>query len=98
MLFMPLPVCRLRFVTCAALVLLAGCGKAAEPPAGKAAGAQVLPGTISDAMLDVDRSQSQPLLAPPPRARDATIDTATGDASDAPSDAPVLPDAPATAN
>jgi hypothetical protein len=98
MLFMPMPARSCRFLICTALVLLAGCEKAAQPPAGKAAGAQVLPGTISDSMLDVDRSQSQPLLAPPPRTRDDAGVTATDDASDAAVDAPAKPDAAVPAN
>jgi hypothetical protein len=73
----------------AALVLLAlsGCGKSAPPPAGKAAGAQVLPGTISDAMLDVDTSHSQPLLQPVQARNRTTADDIMGDASDGASDA-----------
>jgi hypothetical protein len=75
---------RSLFALCAICLLLAGCGKAAQPPAGKAAGAQVLPGTISDAMLNLDQSRAQPLLQPPPR----PVAAASEAASDAPSDAP----------
>lgn len=73
--------------------LLGGCGKAPAPPAGKAAGAQVLPGTISDSMLDLDKSQSQPLLQPAPRSHAAGPDTASDAADDtaaAPADAPAV--------
>lgn len=54
----------LALVACAAL---AGCGKKAGNDDGKAqaAGGEVLPGTVSDAMIDLDRSQAEaPLQAP----------------------------------
>ena len=96
---MPLPACSFRSLTCAALLLALGaCGKGADQTAGKAAGAQVLPGTISDAMLNLDQSHSQPLLQPVQHTKDAAPDAATDDASDAAADTPVKPDAPAPAN
>lgn len=74
--------------------LLCACGKAPAPPAGKAAGAEVLPGTISDAMLNVDQSQSRPLLQPAPKkagpAADAS-DPADDAAADAPAEKPATP-------
>jgi hypothetical protein len=69
-------------VTCLAL-LQAGCGKGADQPAGKAAGAEVLPGTISDAMINVDQSQSQPLLQPAPPSKTTAADAPDDAASDA---------------
>lgn len=75
-----------------ALLLLSACGKSSAPPAGKAAGADVLPGTISDAMINVDQSQSRPLLQPPPRAHGPAIEVS--DAPDAPSEAPAEPAKP----
>ena len=74
--------------------LLCACGKAPAPPAGKAAGAEVLPGTISDAMLNVDQSQSRPLLQPPPRKAGPAAD-ASDSADDAP-EAAAEPAKPAT--
>ncbi|GAO54327.1 hypothetical protein [Novosphingobium sp. MD-1] len=56
----------LALVACATL---AGCGKKAGNDNGKAqaAGGEVLPGTVSDAMIDLDRSQAEaPLQAPKP--------------------------------
>lgn len=56
----------LALVACATLV---GCGKKAGNDNGKAqaAGGEVLPGTVSDAMIDLDRSQAEaPLQAPKP--------------------------------
>jgi hypothetical protein len=76
---MPVRSARILLASCLAL---AGCGKAAEQPAGKAAGAQVLPGTISDAMLNLDQSRARPLLQPVPR----TVVSASDAASDEPVD------------
>ena len=74
---------RPAFALCATLLMLAGCNKGTEQPAAKAASAQVLPATVSDAMLNLDRSHAQPLLQPPPRA----VVTDSDSPSDAPSDA-----------
>lgn len=53
----------------AACVLLTGCGRKSDDSKAQAAGGEVLPGTVSDAMIDSDRSQAQaPLLAPSPAA------------------------------
>ena len=97
---MPTRVFCLLPVSCLALgLMLSGCSKGADQPAGKAAGAQVLPGTISDAMLNLDQSRSQPLLQPAPRGKAAAADTQSDDASDAaPADAPAAPAATAPAN
>ncbi len=80
-------------VVCVALLTLGGCSKPAPPPAGQAAGAQVLPGTISDAMLNLDRSQAGPLLQPVQHVHLAPVADASDDASDAASD-PALPVSP----
>lgn len=81
---------RLLIAALLPLAMLGGCGKSAAPPAGKAAGADVLPGTISDAMINVDQSQSRPLLQPPPRAHGPAVE-----ASDAADDTPEAPAEPA---
>lgn len=47
------------------LALLAGCGDDAASGDGRAASGEVLEGTISDAMLPVDRVRSEPPLADP---------------------------------
>jgi hypothetical protein len=66
---------------------LSACSKPAPPPAGKAAGGEVQPGTISDAMLDLDKSQAQAPLQPVQdrkvTAADIMGDNASGAASDA---------------
>jgi hypothetical protein len=74
------------------LVLLAGCDKSAENDERSASG-EVLQGTISDAMLPLDKLQSKPpLLAPTARAKPAedTEDAASGetDATEATSGEP----------
>ncbi|KUR77321.1 hypothetical protein AQZ50_10940 [Novosphingobium sp. Fuku2-ISO-50] len=84
--------CKARLVMLAvlapvALSGLSGCGKGTQAPAGKAAGAQVLPGTISDSMLDLDRSQAQPLLQPVQRSRPSAADIMGEDTGGAASDA-----------
>jgi hypothetical protein len=57
-----------------ALALLAACGGEAPTGDGRSASGEVLEGTISDAMLPVDRVRSEPPLEDPEafaRARDA---------------------------
>jgi hypothetical protein len=82
----------------APVLMLSGCGKGGDQPVGKPAGAQVLPGTISDAMLNLDQSQSQPLLQPAPQTRATAPAVPSDDASDAAVDVPVKPDAAAPTN
>lgn len=73
----------------APLLMLAGCDNLTAPKAGPTASGEVLPGTVSDAMLNTDRSQAQPPLAPVannPAEKDkegegATASEATPDAS-----------------
>jgi hypothetical protein len=48
----------------APLLMLAGCDSLTAPKAGPTASGEVMPGTVTDAMLDTDRSQAQPPLAP----------------------------------
>jgi hypothetical protein len=48
----------------APLMALAACNDAKSPDDKRAAGGEVLPGSISDAMLPVDTVRSQPPLAP----------------------------------
>jgi len=56
----------------AAGLALAACNQAPKTdPNAKAAGAEVLPGTVSDAMIDLDRSTAQPPLAPHKAAKTA---------------------------
>jgi hypothetical protein len=46
-----------------AALLLASCGKSAAPQAGPTASGEILPGSVTDAMLDTDRSQAVAPLA-----------------------------------
>ncbi len=72
----------------APVLLLGGCGKSSTPQAGSTASGEILPGSVSDAMLDTDRSQAQAPLAPAARTAAAKADASTAaDASDAASDA-----------
>lgn len=50
-----------------ALMMLCGCDSAFAPEAGSTASGEVLPGTVSDAMLGADRSQAEAPLAPTAR-------------------------------
>ncbi len=86
-----------------ALAMLAGCDSAFAPKAGPTASGEVLPGTVSDAMLDTDRSQAEAPLAPtapsaaskddkPMAASDAAADTSAPTEGPAPdTDAPAKP-------
>jgi hypothetical protein len=76
------------------LLALGGCGKAAGPQAGPTANGEVLPGSVSDAMLDTDRSQATAPLAPAARSPLEKSDTAgTGvSASEAASDSTAATD------
>ncbi len=73
----------------APLLMLAGCDSLTAPKAGPTASGEVLPGTVSDAMLNTDRSQAQPALAPvanspagkDQKAEDASQSEAAPDAS-----------------
>lgn len=77
-------------LTVLALVFALGaCGSKDDGKAAKAAGGDVLPGTVSDAMIDLDRTQAQaPLQAVQPSAKTAAKDTAApaADASGAAAD------------
>jgi hypothetical protein len=83
---MALTTVRSALLLTGAALALTGCNKAAPPPAGKAAG-EVMPGTISDAMLDLDRSQAQAPLQPVQTHRTTAADILGDDASGAASDA-----------
>lgn len=71
---------------------LGGCGKKADDKAAAAAGAEVLPGTISDDMIDLDTSTASPPLAP---VRTEKKKAAAPSASEAAAEAPVAGDDPA---
>ena len=55
---------RMGATSSALLLLLSACGSEKADPNARAAGGEVLPGTISDAMIDLDRSTATPPLAP----------------------------------
>ncbi len=62
---------RLKFTALALSIALTGCGTEVKKEAGGRAEGEVLPGSVSDAMLPYDTVTSQPPLAP-------TSDVASG--------------------
>ncbi len=83
---------RLTLLPLALGLALGGCGKKADDKAATAAGAEVLPGTISDEMIDLDTSTASPPLAP---VRTEKKKAAAPSASEAAAEAPVAGDDPA---
>lgn len=85
-------------------LLLAGCEKTADKGDGAAASGEVLPGSISDDMIDLDTSTASPPLAPVlPKAKATSSSAATNaaerDGSEAaPAAATPSPAAPAAAS
>lgn len=71
---------------------LGGCGKKGDDKAAAAAGAEVLPGTISDDMINLDTSTASPPLAP---VHTEKKKAAAPSASEAAAEAPVAGDDPA---
>ena len=62
------------------LALLGACGEEAPADDGRAASGEVLEGTISDAMLPVDRVRSEPPLEDPEAFAEARSEAAEGEA------------------
>ncbi len=61
---------------------LGGCEKQAENPSAGAASAEVLPGSVSDAMLDIEQSRAQaPLAAIKPTVTIPAVPTAEASTS-----------------
>lgn len=76
------------------VLLLGACGKSSSPQAGPTASGEILPGTVSDAMLDTDRSQALAPLAPAAHSAAARPDASTAaDASEAANEAPAAAEA-----
>jgi hypothetical protein len=78
-----------------ALAALAACGGGSPAEDGRSASGEVLEGTISDAMLPVDRVRSEPPLEDPEafaRARSDSDDAATADAPEGEDGAPAASD------
>jgi len=68
-------------VALALLLMLAGCDTSSAPKAGATASGEVLPGTVSDAMLSTDRSQAESPLAPAVQSAASKESAAAGSAS-----------------
>ena len=80
----------------ALLLALAGCGNDDRAQMGKTAQGEILPGSVSDAMLPLDSLRSQPPLAPrsDPSGRPGTKGDGAGDAPDTAPDRAVEAPAP----
>ncbi|MGV3511122.1 MAG: hypothetical protein ACO1OX_03865 [Novosphingobium sp.] len=74
-------------------LVIGGCGKSGDDKVATAAGGEVLPGTISDDMIDLDTSTASPPLAPV-QAEKKQAAPKDGDAAE---EAPVEAEAPAAA-
>lgn len=55
---------RTALFTTALAITLTACGSEKTDPNAKAAGGEILPGTISDSMINLDTSTAEPPLAP----------------------------------
>lgn len=53
----------IRSIALGLCLMACACGKKADEAATSAAGAEVLPGSISDAMIDLDTSTASPPMA-----------------------------------
>jgi hypothetical protein len=78
------------------LLMLGGCDQQSGTQAGPTASGEILPGTVSDAMLNTDRSQAEPPLAPAAQSSingsgSATAASASEAAADASSGAEGVP-------
>lgn len=89
-----------RWLVAGALALLAGChgqespaDKGTDRGGAKAAGGEVLPGSVSDAMIDLDGATGTPPLQPPPpvKADQVKAEPVKAEAS-APAEAPSAQD------
>lgn len=89
---------RFAIVVGAALALAACNGSNKEDPNAHAAGGEVLPGTISDAMIDLEKSTAQAPLAPHKAAKGEGKDSGEGSGKDSENDAKKGSDASAAAN
>lgn len=83
----------------ALLLALGACQKGAEPEKGaaKAAGGEVLPGSVSDAMIDLDGATGTPPLQPPPKAKASAAAPEAAVSEDATAPAADTPAAPVAA-
>lgn len=76
-----------RAIATVLILGLAACNQGKKDAGGKAAG-EVLPGSVSDAMLPYDQVRSQPPLAPASGDAKAKGKQASGEKSDSASSAP----------
>lgn len=81
-------------IALAPLLLVTACGKSSGPQAGPTASGEILPGSVSDAMLDTDRSQAVAPLAPAAHSAVAKADAAASAEATAGADDTAAVDAP----
>ncbi|BEV02386.1 hypothetical protein [Novosphingobium olei] len=86
-----------------AVLALSACGKKDDGNAAQAAGGEVLPGTVSDSMINLDTSTSEPPLQPVQpsagaKTAKAPADDASGAADEPEAEAPAPAAAPAAAS
>jgi hypothetical protein len=79
---------------CLSLLVLSACKGEEKAPAAGTAGGEILPASVSDAMLPLDTVRSQPPLAPRPS---AAKEEAADEAGDEDKPGPASPQAPAPA-
>jgi hypothetical protein len=84
------------FLALAALFALASCGSENEEADRRTAVGEILPGSVSDAMIHYDELRSQPPLAPRTGAPSGGGQEAGDSASDTAADAEAAAPAPAT--
>lgn len=78
----------------ASVLLLGGCGTSSAPQASATASGEILPASVSDAMLETDRSQAKAPLAPAAHSAAAKAEASTAaESSDSASDTTASPDA-----
>ncbi|MFN4136538.1 MAG: hypothetical protein ACK4G2_12880 [Novosphingobium sp.] len=77
-------------VMCSVALLVGGCGKQPDDARTVAEGGEVLPGSISDAMIDLDTSTAVPPMAPAKPAPAKKASATPGEAAAA-ADAPAAP-------
>ncbi|WP_372731222.1 hypothetical protein [Novosphingobium sp.] len=69
------------FALCVALgMILAGCEKATDSATGDAVTGEVMPGSISDAMIDLDTSTATPPMAPVKPVEKTAVQASSADA------------------
>lgn len=87
------------FALCAALgLLVVGCNKKADEVAPEVVTGEIMPGSISDAMINLDTSTATPPMAPVIASPKASDKKPAGDGKPAVDEDPAPPEKPAVAS